>query len=97
MITMVYLEGATHWMIFGEIPLFFLIVLWTIRSVQNVQNDRTHIFGLTIFRNTQYGVTSYLYIMISLRIFRQKSACYRKLKMKNGSPMGPQAKPPGAK
>ena len=58
------------------------MVFLTICSVQNVQNDRTHIFGLKISRNTPYGVTSYLYIMISVRCFRQTSAFYRKLKMK---------------
>ena len=58
------------------------MVFLAIRSVQNVQNDRTNIFGLKISRNTPYGVTSYLGIMISVRIFRQKSAFYRKLKMK---------------
>ncbi len=39
-----------------------------IRSVQNVQNNRTNIFGLKISRNTAYGVNSYLSIMISERI-----------------------------
>ncbi len=68
----------------------------TICSVQNVQNDRTHILGLKISRNTPYGITSYLYIMILLRIFRKENVL-RKLEMKNGSPVGPQAKPPEAK
>ena len=58
------------------------MVFLTICSVQNVQNDRTNIFGLKISRNTPYGVTSYLSIMISVRISRQKIAFYRKLKMK---------------
>ena len=71
--------------------------LWAIYSVQKVQNDRTNIFGLKISRNTPYGVTSYLYIMISVRFVRQKSAFYRKHKMKKRSPVGPQAKPPEAK
>ena len=57
------------------------MVFLAIRSVQNVQNDR-YIFGLKISRNTPYGVTSYLHIMISVIIFNQKSAFYRKLKMK---------------
>ena len=38
------------------------MVFLTICSVQNVQNDRTNIFGLKIYRNTPYGVTSYLCI-----------------------------------
>jgi hypothetical protein len=56
-------------------------VFWGIRSVQNVQNDRTNIFGLKIPRNTPYGVTSYLYIMISVRFFVKK--CFLK-KTQNG-------------
>ena len=73
------------------------MVFLTICSVQNVQNDRTNILGLEIYRNTSYGITSHLYMMISMRLVRQKSVCYRKLKMNNGSPVGPQAKPPEAK
>ena len=57
------------------------MVFLAIRSVQNVQNDRTNIFGLKISRNTPYGVTSYLYIMISVRCFRKKSAFLKKHKM----------------
>ena len=49
------------------------MVFLTICSVQNVQNDRTNIFGLKISRNTPYGVNSYLSIMISVRIFRRKT------------------------
>ncbi len=49
------------------------MVCWAIRSVQNVQNDRTNIFGLKISRNMQYGVNSYLCIMISVRFGSSKN------------------------
>ena len=45
----------------------------TICSVQNVQNDRTDIFGLKISRNTPYGINSYLPIMIFVRFVRRKT------------------------
>jgi hypothetical protein len=73
------------------------MVFWGIRSVQNVQNDRTNIFGLKIPRNTPYGVTSYLYIMISVRVFCQQMLFKENSKWKKRSPVGPQAKPPEAK
>ena len=49
------------------------MVFLTICSVQNVQNDRTDIFGLKISRNMPYGIDSYLSIMIFARIFRRKT------------------------
>ncbi len=45
-------------------------------SVQNVQNDRTDIFGLKISRNMPYGIDSYLPIMIFARFFRRKTCFF---------------------
>ena len=50
------------------------MVFLAIHSVQNVQNDRTNLLGLKISRNTQYGMTSYLYIMIPVSFFCRKNA-----------------------
>ena len=49
------------------------MVFLTICSVQNVQNDRTDIFGLKISRNMPYGIDSYLSIMIFAIFFRRKT------------------------
>ena len=70
---------------------------WAIPSSQKVQKDHTNISGLKISRNTQYGVNSYLYIMISVRICRQQMLFKENSKWKKRSPVGPQAKPPEAK
>ena len=48
------------------------MVFLTICSVQNVQNDRTNIFGLKISQNTPYGVNSYLSIMIPVKNRREQ-------------------------